>query len=306
MLMFMTHLQALILGIVQGLTEFLPVSSSTHLALAKKLMGIEGTFHFDLICHLGTLSALFFIFWKDIFRVLREARSIALFAVALLPLIPAYFLLKPLRMYLATDAGFFLLATSALLFLASSKRFTLEKVPSKPIPPSAANLDLDPRQSSRDSTIASDLVLETQGHLRSLNPGAFTRSKFQVCGRERYKWRDVLCIGIAQSLALFPGMSRSGSTIAAARLLGWEWGQAVRFSFLLAVPTILGGAMLEALRGFDGGSLAAGLSAIGFAASFVTGLGSLKLLLWIIQRGTLRPFAWYCLAAGIFALLLLK
>lgn len=249
----MTQLQALLLGIIQGLTEFLPVSSSTHLALAKKLMGIEGgenLLHFDLICHLGTLSALLLILRKDIFLILREARSIALFFVALLPLIPAYFFLKPLRTHLAADAGFFLLATAALLFLASSKRFSSEKVPS------------------------------------------------------RTKWGDVLCIGFAQSLALLPGMSRSGSTIAAARLLGWQWSQAARFSFLLAVPTILGGAALETFRGE--GSLDPGISAIGFAASFAMGLGSLKLLFWILERGTLRPFAWYCLAAGLFALVLLK
>lgn len=253
MLARMTFLQALLLGIVQGLTEFLPVSSSTHLAIAKKILGLETSealIHFDLICHLGTLAALFLVFWKDILRILTEMRSIALFFLALLPLIPAYFLLKPLRAHLASDAGFFLLATAAFLFLASSKRLTAEKVPSKA------------------------------------------------------KWKDVLCIGVAQSLALFPGMSRSGSTIAAARLLGWQWQDAVRFSFLLAIPTILGGTALETLRG--SGSIAFGLSAVGFTASFAAGLGSLRFLLWILEKGSLRPFAWYCLAAGLVALLVLK
>lgn len=251
----MTPLQALFLGIVQGITEFLPVSSSTHLALAKRLMGIEGSetlFHFDLICHLGTLCALLLILWKDVFRIIKEPRSIALFFIALLPLIPAYFLLKPLRAHLASDAGFFLLATSALLFLASSRRLTTEKLPSKT------------------------------------------------------KWCDVLCIGVAQSLALLPGMSRSGSTIAAARLLGWKWSEAARFSFLLAIPTIFGGAALEALRGEGSGSLATSVCAIGFAASFAMGLGSLRLFFWIVEKGTLRPFAWYCLVAGLVAIVLLK
>jgi len=248
----MNLFQALLLGVVQGLTEFLPVSSSTHLALVRRLMGIEDgptIFYFDLVCHLGTLSALFLLLWKDILRVLKDARSLLLFFVALLPLVPAYFVLKPLRIYLATDAGFFLLVTSFLLFWASSKR--AEELPEKP------------------------------------------------------KWRDVLCIGVAQSLALLPGMSRSGSTIAAARLLGWEWKSAARFSFLLAIPTILGGAALETLRG-SGGNLDVDVCAIGFTASFLTGLGSLRLLFWILERGTLRPFAWYCLAAGLLATLLLK
>jgi len=252
----MTSLQALLLGIVQGITEFLPVSSSTHLALAKRLMGIEGSeslLYFDLVCHLGTLLALILVLWKDALRALTDVRSIALFALALLPLIPAYFLLKPLRVYLASDAGIFLLCTSLLLFIASSKRFTAKELPAKP------------------------------------------------------KWRDVLCIGIAQSMALLPGMSRSGTTIAAARILGWEWSQAARFSFLLAIPTILGGAAIETLRsGSLSGNLPLSLCAIGFASSFAIGLGSLRLLLWILERGTLRPFAWYCLVAGLFAMMLLK
>lgn len=248
----MNYLEALFLGVIQGLTEFLPVSSSTHLAMAKRLMAIEASeslIYFDLVCHLGTLSSLLCLLWKDALRILTQARSIALFALALFPLIPAYFLLKPLRIYLASNAGVFLLCTSALLFLASRPRTTTKR---------------------------------------------------------GIKWKDVLCIGVAQSLALLPGMSRSGSTIGTARLLGWEWKEAARFSFLLAIPTIVGGTALETLKGGGGSDLPLGICAIGFASSFVVGLASLRLLLWILEKGSLKPFAWYCLGAGLLALVLLR
>lgn len=248
----MTHLEALILGIVQGLTEFLPISSSTHLAMTKRLLGIESSeslVYFDLICHMGTLASLLCLLWKDALRILTKPRSIALFALALLPLVPAYFLLKPLRVDLASCAGIFLLCTSALLFLASRPR------------------------AAKETSI---------------------------------KWKDVLCIGMAQSLALLPGMSRSGSTIGVARLLGWEWKEAARFSFLLAIPTIVGGAALETLKGGGGSDLPLGICAIGFASSFAVGLASLRLAFWILERGHLRAFAWYCLGAGLLALMLLR
>jgi undecaprenyl-diphosphatase len=106
-------------------------------------------------------------------------------------------------------------------------------------------------------------------------------------------------------MALLPGISRSGSTLAAARLLGWEWQAAARFSFLLAIPTIFGGSILETLKLPNGASIPWDLCLIGFSASFAVGLGSLRLLFWILDRGTLRPFAWYCLAVGALSLLLM-
>lgn len=251
----MTPLQAFLLGLIQGITEFLPVSSSTHLAMARKLMDVhsgEALVYFDLICHLGTLLALLCILRKDLWNALTNPKSIALFSLALLPLIPAYFLFKPLRVSLSNYTGLFLLSMSALLFYASSKRSPRNQIPSEP------------------------------------------------------KWKDVLCIGVAQSFALLPGFSRSGSTIATARLLGWEWKQATRFSFLLAVPTLLGGAFLETLRSTSSAQTPWNLCAIGFGASFIMGLGALRLLLWLVEKGTLKPFAWYCLLASFLALWLLQ
>ena len=261
----MTFIQALILGIVQGFTEFLPVSSSTHLSIVQRLLGLEGSegmVYFDLVCHLGTLCAIIVVLWKDVWRVLTSIRLIAIFSLALLPLIPGYLLFKPLRVLLAHDAGFFLLCTSALMFYAS--RAVLQPLPA-------------------------------------------IGSPSQPPLKEHLKWRDVLWIGVAQSLALLPGISRSGSTLSVARLLGWEWKEAARFSFLLAIPTVLGGSVLETIRSpHELGNVSGSACLVGLMASFIVGLIAIRMLFWILNRGSLRPFAWYCFVVGAIVLIWLK
>ena len=212
----------------------------------------EQLLYFDLMCHSGTLLALIWFLRKDILDILRNWKAIALFTLALLPLVPAYFLLKPLRMAASDPAylGYFLMFTALLLFLASKKR-------------------------------------EVKDH--------------------EVKIKDVICIGLMQTMALLPGISRSGSTIAAARFLGWDWVAAARFSFLLAIPAVLGGQALETLKLIRGSSEGAmgvsiGCYAAGFCTSFAIGLIGVHFIFWIYERGIVRPFAWYCLAAGIFAL----
>jgi len=253
----MTLFQAIALGIVQGLTEFLPISSSAHLALAKWLMGIspgEHLLYFDLICHSGTLIALIFYLRYEIFSVLSSIHTMALFILALIPLAPAYFFLKPLIRAASNPSylGYFLLLTAFLLFIAVRKK--------------------------------------------------------EVIPQNRIKKRDVLCIGCMQTLALLPGISRSGSTIAAARLLGWEWKKAARFSFLLAVPAILGGQILETAKWMGSHpekTLSMNCYFAGFFTSLVVGLLSVRAIFWIYEKGNVRPFAWYCLAAGLLAIWML-
>lgn len=250
----MTLIQAIILGLVQGLTEFFPISSSAHLRLTKYFLSIpdgEHLLYFDLLCHTGTLCALLIFLRKDILDVLRNFKTMALYFLALIPLIPAYFLLKPLRLLASDPAylGFALLTTAALLFAASRK--SLPTTPSLP-----------------------------------------------------KKRRHVLCIGVMQTMALIPGISRSGSTIAAARFCGWEWREAARFSFLLAIPTILGGELLESLKNHPIETVSFNCYAAGFIASFVLGLFAVRFIFWVYETGKVRPFAWYCLGMGIFAMIL--
>lgn len=249
----MSLIQALILGLVQGLTEFFPISSSAHLRLAKWLIGVpdgEHLLRFDLLCHAGTLLALIIFLRKDIFEVLRSPLKMGIYFLALIPLIPAYFLLKPLRVAASEPAylGYALMATAGLLFAASRKK-----------------------------DVATEPLILSK------------------------KWKNVLCIGLMQTMALVPGISRSGSTISAARLCGWHWVDAAKFSFLLAVPTILGGQVLEMLKAHPATGVSSACYAGGFISSFALGLVSVRFVFWIYEKEKVRPFAWYCLAAGVFA-----
>lgn len=226
------------------------MSSSAHLRLARYFIGLSEGDHwvyFDLLCHAGTWLALVWYLRRDVWAVLTSPKKIALFSLALVPLVPAYFLLKPLRLAFSAPSytGYFLLATSALLFFASRMR-------------------------------------------------ALTVSSPQ--------WRSVLCIGMMQALALLPGISRSGSTISAARLCGWSWMDGARFSFLLAVPTILGGEALESYQLLKSASpipFSWAALAVGFVASFALGLLTVRFVFRLYEKGAVLPFVWYCASIGL-------
>ncbi len=208
-------------------------------------MGIGDSVFFDLVCHSGTLVALVIFLWKDVWDVLRDVRKMALYFLALVPLVPAYFLLKPVRLAMSEPSymGYAMMITGTLLFAASRKR---EAISSK-------------------------------------------------------KWQHVLCIGVMQTMALIPGISRSGSTIAAARFCGWDWRDAAKFSFLLAIPTILGGEALEILKGNEDAGVSLGCYVGGFLASLGLGLLGVRFIFWVYETGKVKPFAWYCLGMGLFA-----
>lgn len=212
-------------------------------------MGIpdgEHLLYFDLLCHIGTLLALITYLRRDVWDVLSDVRKMGLYFLALIPLVPTYFLLKPLRIMASEPAylGYALMTTAALLFTASIKKKVV--TPSK-------------------------------------------------------KWKSVLCIGLMQTMALIPGISRSGSTISAARFCGWGWREAARFSFLLAIPTILGGELLETLQGHAVGAVTPACYVGGFVASFGLGLVAVRFIFWIYEKERVRPFAWYCLSVGLFS-----
>jgi undecaprenyl-diphosphatase len=253
----MSAFEAFIFGLLQGLTEFFPVSSSAHLKLAKVFFNIqssESQVVFDLICHLGTLFALLYFLKEEVLQILRRDRRKLLFLfVAILPLAPCYFLLKPLRDF-ASDPhllGLCLILTAVILFSGQKLRIYRE------------------------------------------HPTTFKR----MVG-------DVFWIGAMQSAALIPGISRSASTISCAKALGWDAKEAVRFSFLLSIPTIIGGNCLELLKISlsDAPLPAIGASscAIGFLSSFGFGLLVIRFALSYLEKGNLRPFAWYCLGFGVF------
>lgn len=256
----MSPVVALFLGIVQGLTEFFPVSSSAHLKLAHLLLNSSGSEEpvlFDLFCHFGTLIALIVCFRSLIVRLCTtERKKLFVLFLSLLPLFPAYFLMKPLREYFGQThfLGYFLMGTGLLLFAADRVRF------------------------KRDTT--------------------------------GWGGKDALWIGAMQAIALIPGISRSASTITCAQVLGWKPQEAVEFSFLLAIPTVIGGNILEILKLLYITKVPLNLSfsscLIGFLSSLAVGAIVVPVALRRLSSGRLRPFGWYCLLLGGIATIFLN
>ena len=252
----MSLFEAFILGLLQGLTEFLPISSSAHVKLAKLFFHIESSESqviFDLVCHLGTLFALLIFLREEISLIFRRDRQkLLLLFVAMLPLIPCYFLLKPVRDFASHPQflGICLMGTAMILF--------------------------------------------TGGRWKVPQTGEASLKR---------EIKDVLWIGAMQSAALIPGISRSASTISCAKVLGWQASKAVRFSFLLSIPTIIGGNCLELLKIYLSDEKPPGISlpvcVIGFASSFIFGFFIVRFALSYLERGNLKPFAWYCLGFGM-------
>lgn len=253
---FVSTLEAIFLGIVQGLTEFLPISSSGHLMLIQNLLGMNNLKEyiiFDMVCHLGTLLAIFFVFFDQIKSILFGDRQVLLkLFVAILPLFPLLLLLKPIKSLFNEPQylGYFFLLTAFILY--TGVRFGRNK--------------------------PSSLV--------------------------DHPIKDALTIGLFQAGAILPGVSRSGSTITAARLLGWSYSDAITFSFLLAIPTILGGVVLEIAQIiFKQEVTHTDLSLIqyisGFITSFLFGWASLLFLQRLATKHNFMYFVWYCLLLGI-------
>jgi undecaprenyl-diphosphatase len=259
---------AAFLGALQGIAEFLPISSSGHLSLAEAWLGIdaEAAGHsFNIVVHAGTLLAVLIVYRRDLLEMARGlfdpvavpwARSMVwALIVGSLPL--GIVLLPGVEDLVVRMEGEVRWIGAALLLTAAMLAFTHRRRPP----------DDDPQQPP---------------------------------GRER-----ALLIGFAQLLAVAPGISRSGSTIAAALALGLGRARAARFSFLLSIPAIVAAAAKEALDLLGGGApadFAAGPFALGFATSFVVGLGALTLLLRLITRVGMLPFVPYLIALGVIAL----
>ncbi|MES2121225.1 MAG: undecaprenyl-diphosphate phosphatase [Chlamydiota bacterium] len=261
----MSLFEAFIFGILQGITEFLPISSSAHLKFAKLCLGVpnsEEQVLFDLVCHLGTLTALLFYLKKEISTLFRRNRQKLFFVlVATFPLVPSYLLLKPLREAASQPQflGLCLIVTAAILWLGQHFRF---KRPAMQL-----------ASSSEDANI------------------------------NTMRLGDVLWIGFAQSAALIPGISRSASTISCARSLGWSAKDAVRFSFLLCIPTIIAGNCLELLKIYVSHPKTLTISfpscTIGFIASLVFGVISIRWAIPYLEKGNFKSLAYYCFVLGI-------
>ena len=274
----MTLLHAVLLGLIQGVAEFLPISSSGHLAIAEHLLGQTGAAEipdfFDVLLHLGTLAAVFAAYWQDIRDMIREffdgigdlargstpspvppaRRMILLIIAGTLPLfavLPVKDLVEGLgdNMYFVAGA---LLVTGCLLFASDHVR--------------------KGRKTERTATLA-----------------------------------DVLLVGAAQAVATCPGISRSGTTITAGCFVGFERKFAVRFSFLLSIPAILGANILSLKDALEAEipweEVPVYLAGVLVAA--VVGYACIRLLKMIAEKGRFGFFAYYCWLAGIVTLALI-
>jgi undecaprenyl-diphosphatase len=264
-----TLFQAFILGLVQGITEYIPVSSSGHLVLVPWLLGWpDAPFTFEVLVQWGTLVGVFIFFWSDIWALLRgivkglivrqpvgspEAMLGWLIIVSTIPAVLIGLLLKDLfeRAFGAPIFVALMLWGTALILLAAERY------------------------------------------------GRRSRNLGQV------GWLDAIIIGLWQVLAILPGISRSGATIGGAVLRDLERPTAARFSFLMSIPALLGAGLIAIVNLLETGLLLAELPAllVGFTAAAISGYACIRWLLGYLQHHSLYVFAVYCASFGLLNLL---
>lgn len=250
---------AILLGIVQGLTEFLPVSSSGHLVLAERLAGVHtpGVF-VEVALHVATLGSVLVVYGRRIVELARglltgEGDHRGYVWLLVLATIPAG--LVGVLLNDVIEAAFDSLAAVGAAFLLTG------------------------------------IILWSTRRLAGTREAPTTRS--------------AIGIGLMQALAILPGVSRSGSTVAAGLWSGLTPQRAAEFSFLMAVPTIAGAAALEVGDAVaNAGAVGVGSLAVGFVVAFVSGIWAIRLLVALLRRGQFHAFAPYCWALGVLTLLL--
>lgn len=260
---FMNFLDALILGSLQGVTEFLPISSSGHLVLMEEFLGLHVSElkSFDVVVHMGSLLAILIYFWGDIKnlllalgRILRgkidtknpETKMIGWIIIGTIPAVIAGFTLEE-----KIDATFRNIGAVAGCMLAIGVIFMLAE---------------------------------------------FVKSRQKESG---LNWKKALVIGLAQAVALLPGVSRSGSTIVAGIFQGIDRVQAARFSFLMGIPAIAGAGILTGVKVAEEGlNIAYTPLVVGFVSSFILGMFSIHFLMTFLRRRSLLVFAIYLVLIG--------
>ena len=267
----MEPLQAMFLGLVQGLTEFLPVSSSGHLVIFQQYFGFtEPEIFFDVSVHVGTLLAVLIFFRKEIADIL-----------------------------LSVCRWFRHLFTPGPMFIDDPMKLALWIVIGS-IPTGIIGLGL---HKIADRIFASLPVVGCSLIVTGLALALTLMVRKPGKGMHHFPARTALLIGTVQGLAVLPGLSRSGATICAGLFLGIDRETAARYSFLLSVPAILGAELLSILDLSAGPVLLNPVVLIGMATAFVTGYGALALLVYIVKIGRLYLFAPYCLLLGIATLI---
>lgn len=262
----MNEIQALILGLVQGLTEYLPVSSSGHLTIGQEILGItsEDNLTFDVAVHVATVLATLVILWKEVVWLVAgvlklkwndEMRYAVNILVSMIPvgIVGVFF-----KDYIEDIFGSGLLIVGCCLLVTAALL--------------AFSYYYKPEQ------------------------------------KAEIGMKDAFVIGLAQAIAVLPGLSRSGSTIATGLLLGNDKAKLAQFSFLMVIPPIMGEALLDVMKAIKhgteavAGDISMSALAVGFIAAFVSGCAACQWMVNIVKKGKLIYFAYYCVVIGIIAI----
>ena len=264
----MEIIDSFLLGLIQGLTEFLPISSSGHLVLGEALLGgkLDKSITFEVVVHFGTLCSILVYYHREIANILKSLWGLALH--------PGEFSHRA-----ATDSnirlsGFILLSMIPALIVGLTMKETIE------------NVFLNPFMVSIMLLVTGTILFTTK--FRDQFPN--TMSSGSAFG-----------IGLAQAFAILPGISRSGSTISVGLYLGIKRQEVANFSFLMVIPVIAGAMLLEVKTMIEMGIPMAAFwdLFIGFVTSFVSGYIALKYLIILLRTRGIHPFAWYCWGLGI-------
>lgn len=266
----MNLLQALILGIVQGATEYIPVSSSAHLVLVPWLLGWpDATFEFEVLVQLGTLVGVFVFFWADIISIVQGVVQGLLRG-------------KPLATFEAKLGWLIVISTIPAVVLGLLFKDYFEAAFAAPV-------------------FAGGLLILTAILLAGAERAGARQRQLQELG-----WLDAVIIGFWQAAAILPGISRSGATISGAVFKNFSRPAAARFSFLMSIPVLLGAGGVATLDLVGNGTLAAQLPSIsiGFVAAAISGYFCIKWLLAYLQRHSLYVFAAYCTGLSLLTIIL--
>ncbi|MCI8625294.1 MAG: undecaprenyl-diphosphate phosphatase [Lachnospiraceae bacterium] len=293
----MTIWKAIIMGVIQGLAEFLPISSSGHLAIFKHILNIDlenGGLLFDVLLHLGTLIAVFIAFWSDIRKLIVEGFGIIGGFFANVGRMAANVVSRP-------EGG---KREWKPILNTPYRRFVMLIIVST-IPTGILGLALQDVIERASATlivpgiflILTAILLLVAENYRPKNAGRIKE--------KNATYTQALIVGTAQGIATMPGLSRSGSTITACLLCGFDKSFAVRYSFIMSIPAILGALVLE-LKDFGSETIAASelwYYAAGTLVSAVVGYICIKTMLVVVRQKKFRYFAYYCFVVGLTAVM---
>ncbi|MBD5632186.1 MAG: undecaprenyl-diphosphate phosphatase [Clostridia bacterium] len=260
--------QAIVLGLVQGLTEFLPVSSSGHIAFFQRCFGMTDiTLFFSIILHLGTLVAVCVVFWRDILALFKKPfKTLGFLVLATIPAAIVGLLLDDIIEDAILNGSYFGIILAALFLVTATVLFLTER-------------------------FAKRRALE-----------------LPLC------FKTVIPMGLAQAVAILPGISRSGSTICAGTFAGGKSEEVAKFSFLMSIPVILGSFVVELYKGLrdneiqqnfvEGGAVFGWSVALGFVISAIAGLFAIKIMLKAIKNANYKWFSLYLVLIAITSMVL--